>query len=56
MMWVDYLIHEVTHHEVEVDGLRVECLACEFIDYAPTMDDAYVLKEIHEAHQSAYNC
>lgn len=47
-MWVDYLIREVTHHEVEVDGLRAECLACEFQEYAPTMDDAYTLKEIHE--------
>lgn len=49
MMWVDYYIGEVTHHEVEVDGLRVECLACEFMEYAPTMDDAYTMKEIHEA-------
>lgn len=49
MMWVDYYINEINHHEVEVNGLKAECMACEYQEYAPTMDDAYVLKEIHEA-------
>jgi hypothetical protein len=47
----DYLIGpEINRHVVVVDGLRVECqnLGCNFVDYAPTSDDASVLKDIHE--------
>lgn len=47
-------VAETDYHETFVDGLRVECNNCDYVDYAPSMEDAEVLKEIHEQHWNSF--
>jgi len=52
MLWVDYYINDITinEHETYIEGNQVICnnLTCTFIERFDSLDDAQVIREIHE--------